>query len=352
MSGRMFAAAALAAVLACPAVASAGAAWQWPVGDSVSLRYGAAWTDAGGRSCTHGGVDIPAPAGSRVRACTGGTVAFAGLVPAGAGRQAFAVTVATDDGLRATYLPLERAGVRSGDRVETGADVGELAAAGDASTPDAHLHLGVKRNSASIDPLSLLIAAAAPVPPAPVTAPRPAPVRTAPSPAPGAPVPAPGLPVASPSPAPVVAPRLPVAAPRPAAPPLDAPHALPIAAPDAAPAARPYATAAPAGSRSAAPAAAGRAEIAAAHEAAALSLRAAHAAPPVGAVREAAVPIGPKVAEAAASAARAKDAAAWVVVRLLVAAGAALCLRPLIAAVRGSAASGALAPMAARRTRA
>lgn len=344
MSGRVLAAAALAAVLACPAVASAGTAWRWPVGASVSLRYGAAWTDAAGRSCTHGGIDIPAPAGSHVRACTGGTVAFAGLVPAGAGRQAFAVTIATDDGLRATYLPLERAAVRSGDRIESGADVGELAAAGDASTPDAHLHLGVKRNTASIDPLSVLAAPAAPAPPAPVTAPRPVPVKTAPAPAPGVPAPAP-----LPAPAPIAVPRTPVTAPRPVASPLTAPHAAPGPLPALRLSSPPvsFSRALPV-----APAAAGGAEIAAAHEAAALSLRAAHAAPPVGAVREAAVPIGPKVAAAAESAVRAKDGVAWVLVRLLVAAGAALCLRPLLAAVRGSGAAGALAPIAVRRTRA
>jgi len=194
MSGAKRAAAlcSLTMLLACavPARVAAQGSWSRHVGGAVALAYGARWTDASGRSCTHGGLDLLAPAGASVKACGPGEVVFAGLVPAGEGARAYAVTVLTTDGLRVTYLPLSSVGVRKGDSVSAGGPIGSLAASGDGSSAQPHLHLGVKRGDAALDPEAFLapIDDAAPVAPAQDQAPvtratvQPAP-RTAPSPA-------------------------------------------------------------------------------------------------------------------------------------------------------------------------
>ena len=61
---RHLAAALVAAALATPAVALAAGTWPWPLGTSVSLPYGVAYTAVDGRRCTHGGIDIAEAAGS------------------------------------------------------------------------------------------------------------------------------------------------------------------------------------------------------------------------------------------------------------------------------------------------
>jgi hypothetical protein len=148
----------LAAVVVCavPAGAMAAGGWEWPVSGGSALRYGEAYTGPDGGSRTHGGLDVSAGAGSSVEACTAGEVVFAGLIPAGEGARSWAVTVLTGDGLRVTYLPLASADVRKGQDVTTGGRLGELAASGDASSDAPHLHLGVKRGSAPLDPLGFL----------------------------------------------------------------------------------------------------------------------------------------------------------------------------------------------------
>lgn len=145
-------AAAVVAVVCIAGRSAFAAAWLWPVGSSVSLQYGAAWVDAGGRRCTHGGVDIAATGGDSVRACVGGRVAFSGEVPSAAGGRVCAVTIETPDGLRVSVTPLAFASVASGDALAAGATIGTLAAAGDGSSPDAHLHLSVRRGETSLDP--------------------------------------------------------------------------------------------------------------------------------------------------------------------------------------------------------
>jgi hypothetical protein len=55
-----------------------------------------------------------------------------------------------------TYLPLSDARVSKGQSLQEGQQLGTLAGSGDASTAASHLHLGVKRGSASLDPLGFL----------------------------------------------------------------------------------------------------------------------------------------------------------------------------------------------------
>lgn len=183
MSRRWLVAALAALALMVPSPALAAGGWSWPVGGDVTLRYGAPYPSTDGRTFTHGGLDISASAGAAVHACASGEVVFSGPVPAGEGARAWAVTVLTSDGLRVTYLPLSDARVSKGQSVEAGQQVGTLAGSGDASTVASHLHLGVKRGSASLDPLGFLSDRAPVAPPAHSAAPAAAPAAgTAPAP--------------------------------------------------------------------------------------------------------------------------------------------------------------------------
>jgi hypothetical protein len=158
----------MAAVVAvmCIAGRSAFAAdWIMPVGSSVSLPYGAAWVDVGGRRCTHGGVDIPATEGDIVRACVGGRVLFSGEVPSAAGGRVRAVTIGTPDGLSVSFMPFAGANVASGCEIAAGTEIGTLAASGDGSSPDSHLHLSVRRGETLLDPERFLGGAPANRPP-------------------------------------------------------------------------------------------------------------------------------------------------------------------------------------------
>ena len=139
-----------------PATARASGGWPWPVDGPVLLGYGASYVNAQGKTCTHGGVDVGAPAGTGVHASVAGQVSFAGLVPAGDGERAYAVTVLTSDGLRVTYLPLRTVAVKRGESVAAGDGLGSLAEGGDASSASSHLHIGVHRGDADLDPLSFL----------------------------------------------------------------------------------------------------------------------------------------------------------------------------------------------------
>lgn len=292
MSCRRLAAALVVVALSTPAVALASGTWPWPLGTSISLPYGAAYTAADGRRCTHGGVDIAEEPGASVRSCTAGAVSFAGLVPAGDGERAYAVTVLAADGLKVTYLPLERVSVRAGESVGPREVLGTLAASGDGSSAVPHLHLGVRRGDRQIDPAALLAGGEDPA----QTPQPPAPPRTL------ANVPDPGLPVRSP-----------------AAPAHDGPRAASVGRPAAAHA----------------PASATARAAAAAAEAA----RRALSSPRMQPLPRAWAPTEVRLLAVIADAARARSGYAWLLLRLALAGVAVLCLRPVVRTLSSSAAT-------------
>ncbi len=209
--------------LVCAWPASALAAdWPWPVEGPVDLQYGAPWTDATGRTCTHHGIDIGTDEDASVLACEEGMVAFAGRVPAAGGGTVLAVTVRTADGLRVTYMPLASSPVSEGSRVAAGEAIGRAAPEGDGSSEGPHLHLSIKHGESSMDPMAFLRPRSEPVPVGVAEPSSPAPVSDAAG---------QGQPAVS-GPAPVVsAPGAPVKATRPA----DSPHPVPRSRPAAAP---------------------------------------------------------------------------------------------------------------------
>lgn len=133
-------------------------AWSAPVGAGTTiLGYGEQYA---GR--THRGVDISAAAASEVGSPAAGVVVFAGSVPADGGGVCGAVTVELPDGLKVSLLPLEAVFVSTGQTVAGGETVGLVAAAGDDSSAAAHLHLGLRRGDAYLDPAGYLPACSAP----------------------------------------------------------------------------------------------------------------------------------------------------------------------------------------------
>jgi murein DD-endopeptidase MepM/ murein hydrolase activator NlpD len=103
----------------------------------------------------HRGVDLAAVPGQTVYAAGPGTVVFAGEL---AGRPV--VSVAHPGGLRTSYEPV-LAGVQTGQRVASGADLGELAAGHQGCPTSACLHWGAmwgpSANADYVDPLGLLV---------------------------------------------------------------------------------------------------------------------------------------------------------------------------------------------------
>lgn len=97
----------------------------------------------------HRGVDIGAPAGSLVRAVTGGVVFFAGVV---ASRPL--VSIAHPNGTRTTYEPVQPL-VSAGDRVAAGDVIGTLLP-GHSGCGKPCLHWGLRQGEIYLDPLSLL----------------------------------------------------------------------------------------------------------------------------------------------------------------------------------------------------
>ncbi|MFE0452514.1 peptidoglycan DD-metalloendopeptidase family protein [Streptomyces sp. NPDC058914] len=122
---------------------------SWPVGTRPAVLRG--WEPpATVYARGHRGVDLEAPAGSPVRAVTGGRVSFAGRV---AGRGVVSVELTGTD-LRTTYEPVT-ASVRKGDEVAAGEPVGTVEATGSHCAATC-VHWGLLRGEAYLDPLSLL----------------------------------------------------------------------------------------------------------------------------------------------------------------------------------------------------
>ena len=98
----------------------------------------------------HSGLDIAAPAGTRVVAAAGGrTLATGSYFFLGE-----TILVDHGQGLISLYAHLRRTDVRPGDAVAAGAPIGEVGATGRATGP--HLHFAVYLNGTAVDPKILL----------------------------------------------------------------------------------------------------------------------------------------------------------------------------------------------------
>jgi len=121
--------------------------WTWPVVGPVIRSFEPPETSYGPG---HRGIDVAAPIGTPVVAPAPGNVTFAGAV---AGE--LFVTVGHGGGLVSTYSWLSAILVRKGDVVHEGVTLA-FSGPGHGGVTPAHLHFGVKRDGAYIDPLSVL----------------------------------------------------------------------------------------------------------------------------------------------------------------------------------------------------
>jgi murein DD-endopeptidase MepM/ murein hydrolase activator NlpD len=95
----------------------------------------------------HNGVDYAAPTGAAVAAVAPGVVMVAGWT-GGGGRT---VRVRHGSGYESEYLHLSSIAVRRGERVDQGQLIGRVGATGLATGP--HLHYGLRRNGAYVNPV-------------------------------------------------------------------------------------------------------------------------------------------------------------------------------------------------------
>jgi hypothetical protein len=164
----------VACFLAVPSAAQASP-WRWPLEGRVITPY-ANGSDpyASGQ---HRGIDVAAPVGAPVVAASAGTVTFAGPL----GSSGLTVAVRTDDGFDTSYLHLSSIAVGAGERVASGAPIGQVGTTGRRSAAEPHLHFGVREAGSRFDyrdPLDLLpVAPQSPPSPAPPAVPVGEPVR-------------------------------------------------------------------------------------------------------------------------------------------------------------------------------
>ena len=172
-----------AAVALALLVSPTASGWTWPL-DGPILRPFSFGADphAGGQ---HRGLDVGGAVGTTVYAPASGTVSFVGSVPNGG----HALTVQTSDGYAVTLLQLGSIALVRGAVVAEGQPVGVVGTSADATTREAHVHLGIRRAvepDGYLDPLDFL--PARPATPVPVTVPSaPQPVKVDAPAAPSAP---------------------------------------------------------------------------------------------------------------------------------------------------------------------
>ncbi|MDQ4005861.1 MAG: M23 family metallopeptidase [Actinomycetota bacterium] len=121
--------------------------YTWPAHGTVIRRFEPPASPYG---AGHRGIDIATPAGTAIRASSGGVVAFAGLV---AGSRH--VSIDHPDGIRTSYSFLSTIGVRTGDTVARGTVIA-ASGSGHPGSPTGHLHFGARYAGEYIDPMLLL----------------------------------------------------------------------------------------------------------------------------------------------------------------------------------------------------
>ncbi|MTI80051.1 MAG: peptidase M23 [Firmicutes bacterium] len=122
--------------------------WPVPGHTEISSPYGYR-TIFGIEGEFHSGIDIPAPSNAQVISVSGGKV-----ISVGYDSRSGKYVVIRDAVNQYSYCHLNRQLVRSGDTVQPGEIVGLVGSTGRSSGP--HLHLTVKQNGETIDPLLIL----------------------------------------------------------------------------------------------------------------------------------------------------------------------------------------------------
>jgi murein DD-endopeptidase MepM/ murein hydrolase activator NlpD len=95
----------------------------------------------------HNGVDLTAPTGTPIYATRSGKVTFVGYQEKGAGNY---VNIQHDNGYISTYMHMDSYIVKRGDYVVIGQLIGYVGNTG--GSTGAHLHFGIKKNGAWVNP--------------------------------------------------------------------------------------------------------------------------------------------------------------------------------------------------------
>jgi murein DD-endopeptidase MepM/ murein hydrolase activator NlpD len=123
---------------------------RWPIRGPVKSEYGRRQSPWTGRPEQHDGIDIGASPGTPVESPAGGTVVVASS-SVDYGRY---VVLDHGNGLRSLYGHLQKADVKSGERVATGQVIGRSGSSGRATGP--HLHYELRVDGKPVDPRPFL----------------------------------------------------------------------------------------------------------------------------------------------------------------------------------------------------
>jgi murein DD-endopeptidase MepM/ murein hydrolase activator NlpD len=121
--------------------------FEQPAEGRISGVYGSRRILNGQPRRPHFGLDIAAPTGTPIRALAGGIVRF---VHPGMFFNGKTVLIDHGMGLTSIYIHMSAAGVKAGQKVRKGEEIGAVGRTGRATGP--HLHLGVSLNGTSLDP--------------------------------------------------------------------------------------------------------------------------------------------------------------------------------------------------------
>ncbi len=122
----------------------------WPVRGSISSYYGYRPNPFTGVRQWHSGIDIVAPVNSPAKAAMDGRVSETGYSTIFGNY----VILTHADGYQTLYAHLNKISVKRGARVNQGASVGLIGSTG--YSTGVHLHFGVFKNGAAINPLKVL----------------------------------------------------------------------------------------------------------------------------------------------------------------------------------------------------
>lgn len=137
-----------------------GGSFNWPLKGEVITRFGSYVHPVSGETKSHSGIDIKGTLDSEIFAAADGTVYFSGFTPAGGSDSSIknTITILHSNGYKTTYLQLKDISVNKGDNVLQGQAIGKLAVSGDASSPETHLHFGIKdENGNPVNPENFLL---------------------------------------------------------------------------------------------------------------------------------------------------------------------------------------------------
>lgn len=124
-----------------------GAAVPLPLADPISSRFGWRADPFGGQGRFHRGIDVKAAYGQSVPTVADGNVVFAGPQ----GGYGLTVVVEHETGIQTRYAHLSELGVRAGEAVQQGQDLGRVGSTGRSTGP--HLHFEVLEHGRAVDPV-------------------------------------------------------------------------------------------------------------------------------------------------------------------------------------------------------